>query len=156
MATGLANPFSSTYWKDRHMRSTSLTDYREVTGDPAELAGQITAVFTGPLLRKRAARAAVALAEASIGIPPSDRPAGDLPDYEPTDSELMLLHSGIADEDLDDLLDSANTLAAYERHLRDLRGLRTQWPDLDLTSPEADEDQDELDTLLDEYLGRVA
>lgn len=54
-------------------------------------------------------------------ISPSELPAAELPEYEPGAAELQAIEAGV---DVDELLWSTLTLAAYERRWRELMGAR--------------------------------
>lgn len=62
------------------------------------------------------------LAEA-VALPPSERPAHELPEYEPTAAELAALEFA-TDDQLDDHLARVTTFCAIEQHRRDLLDLR--------------------------------
>jgi hypothetical protein len=85
---------------------TTSTDHIEVA----------TSALTAELLEAdwadvRAAAAAEAVLLAAIS--PSDRPAAELPDYEPTADELLAVEL-LNDTDIDDLIAAINTRCAYE------------------------------------------
>ena len=62
------------------------------------------------------------LAEA-VSLPPSERPAHELPEYEPTAAELAALEFS-TDDQFDDHLARVTTFCAIEQHRRDLLDLR--------------------------------
>lgn len=74
---------------------------------------------------------------AAIMIPPSDLPAYALPDYEPTEADLLAIESSDENE-ISIRLASANTLSAFEARRLDLVRLRADLP-LSALLPEMDE-----------------
>jgi hypothetical protein len=58
----------------------------------------------------------------SATIAPSDLPAAELPDYEPTADDLLAIEL-FNDSTIDELVESANTLSAYEANRRARLGL---------------------------------
>lgn len=111
--------------------TTNTTDHFEVFGDTTFVAAadRFDDVLAERVDRSRELMAL--LAPSAITIPPSDLPAVDLPDYEPTLADLLAIES-FADTEIDDRIASANTLSAYEARHRDLLRLRDQLPALAL------------------------
>lgn len=85
------------------------------------LADRYDDVLTAPT---RDRQLAALLAPTAITIPPSDLPAADLPDYEPTSADLLAIEFWDDDLRIDARIASANTLSAYEARHRELRRLR--------------------------------
>jgi hypothetical protein len=114
------------------MITTTTTDHFEVFGDATFVAAadRFDDVLAEPVERNRELMAL--LAPSAITIPPSDLPAVDLPDYEPTLADLLAIEA-CGDIEIDDRIASANTLSAYEARHRDLLRLRGQLPALALT-----------------------
>ncbi|MGM0724187.1 MAG: hypothetical protein ACQEXM_26980 [Actinomycetota bacterium] len=79
---------------------------------------------------------------AAISIPPSDRPAAEYPEYEPTPQDLAAIE-GQDDIAIEHRLVAAATLAAYEQRHRELLDLRAALSPLALTLDE-DDDEDDL------------
>lgn len=102
---------------------TTTTDHFEVFGDATfvALADSFDNVLTEPVARNR--EFTTLLQAAAITIPPSDSPAVLLPDYEPTDADLLAVESW-SDEAIDARIAAANTLSAFEARHRDLLRLR--------------------------------
>lgn len=67
------------------------------------------------------------LARAAATIPPSDAPAVQLREDEPTDDDLVAIEDS-SEEEIDARLATANILAALEARHRDLRRLRAELP----------------------------
>jgi hypothetical protein len=88
-----------------------------------DLADSFDDVLTTPI-RLRDRELAALLAPSAITIPPSDLPAADLPDYEPTSADLLAIEFWDDDLRIDARIGSANTLAAYEARHRELCRLR--------------------------------
>jgi hypothetical protein len=63
-----------------------------------------------------------------IGIRPSDLPAAELPDYEPTAADLFALAIWNDDDVIDEWIASTNTQSAVEARHQDLLELRAQLP----------------------------
>lgn len=59
----------------------------------------------------------------TVALPPSERPAHELPEYEPTAADLAALEAA-TDDQLDDHLARVTTFCAIEQHRRDLLALR--------------------------------
>ncbi|TKG61566.1 hypothetical protein [Prauserella endophytica] len=62
---------------------------------------------------------------ANVNIPPSEAPAADLPELEPTVADLLALDTW-CDDELDDRMHGALLLAAHEHTHRELMALRHQ------------------------------
>jgi len=86
-----------------------------------DLADSFDDVLTTPT---RDRELAALLVPSAITIPPSDLPAADLPDYEPTSADLLAIEFWDDDLRIDARVASTNTLAAYEARHRELRRLR--------------------------------
>jgi len=106
---------------------TTTTDHFEVFGDATfvDTTDRFDDVLAEPPARNRELMAL--LAPSAITIPPSDLPAVDLPDYEPTTADLLAIEASVDDE-IDARIASANTLSAYEARHRDLLRLRAELP----------------------------
>lgn len=111
---------------------TTTTDYFEVFRDASfvELADCFGDVLAEPVARNREL-----LVWSAITIPPSDLPAVDLPDYEPTAADLLAIESW-ADEEIDARIASANTLSAFEARHRDLLRLRAELAAVSVEEPD--------------------
>jgi hypothetical protein len=121
------------------MITTTNTDHFEVFGDATfvALSDRFDDVLAEPVDRNRELMAL--LAPSAITIPPSDLPAVELPDYEPTTADLLAIEA-FGDIEIDDRIASANTLSAYEARHRDLLRLRAE-----LTTLALADEPDELD-----------
>jgi hypothetical protein len=99
--------------------TTITTDHFEVLGD-VTVVDRFDDMLAEPVdcLRRL-------LAPSAITIPPSDLPAVELPDYEPTTADLLAIEA-VGDSEIDALIASANTLSAYEARHRDLLRLRAE------------------------------
>lgn len=112
--------------------TTNTTDHFEVFGDATfvALSDRFDDVLAEPVDRNRELMAL--LAPSAITIPPSDLPAFELPDYEPTTADLLAIEAGADEDRIDARIASANTLSAYEARHRDLLRLRAELPVLAL------------------------
>lgn len=125
---------------------TTTTDH-EVLDDLADFEAEFENVPADPVDRHSDPMAL--LAPSVITIPPSDLPAAELPDYEPTVADLLAIES-FGDAEIDARISSANTLSAYEARHRDLLRLRTElgvitgWLDISSTVEELLEELDEI------------
>jgi hypothetical protein len=109
---------------------TTTAEYFEVFGDTTHtaLAGRVT-------------RGRARLTPSAVTIPPSDLPAVELPEYEPTVADLIAIEA-YGDEEIDAWIASANTLSAFEARRRDLRRLRADLPATALVDDPVDPDAD--------------
>jgi hypothetical protein len=117
-------------------------DHFEVFGDATfvGLPGHFYDAATEPAYRIRVAL----LAPSAITIPPSDLPAFDLPDYEPTAADLLAIEASREDE-IEARIASANTLSAFEASRRDLFRLRAELPGVALFDDLNDTDLNDTD-----------
>jgi hypothetical protein len=93
------------------------------TADHVEACGDLTHTT----LTDRVTRARERLTLSAVMIPPSDLPAVELPEYEPTVVDLMVIEA-CGDVEIDAWIASANALSAFEARRRDLRRLRADLP----------------------------
>lgn len=91
--------------------------------------------------RGSAGRSWAPLVTTGISIPPSDRPAADFPEYEPTPLDLATIEE-LDEVGIESRLSAAATLAAYELRRRELLGLRAELPRTAF-APDPDEVEDE-------------
>ncbi|WP_431910013.1 hypothetical protein [Amycolatopsis thermoflava] len=119
---------------------TTTDHHFEVFGDATciDLADRYDDVLAEPAARNRELMAL--LAPSAITIPPSDLPAADLPDYEPTTADLLAIESWTDEDQIDARIAAANTLSAFEARHRDLLRLRAELP-----APALADEPDELD-----------
>lgn len=108
------------------MITTTITDRFELFGDATFVgtADRFVDVLTEPVGGDR--ELVTRLMSSAITIPPSDLPAVDLPDYEPTTADLLAIESGTSEDQIDARIASANTLSAFEARRRDLLRQRAQ------------------------------
>ncbi|WP_020421118.1 hypothetical protein [Amycolatopsis sp. ATCC 39116] len=118
----------------------TITDCFDVFGDATfvDAADRFDDALAEPVDRNREFNAL--LAPDAITIPPSDLPAWELPEYEPTVADLLAVEAWAAkeleDDDIDARIASANTLSAYEQRHRELMLLRANMPQPGESIPE--------------------
>lgn len=123
---------------------TTTADHFEVFGDGTtaflDLVADVEAALAEPARHTRDMNLTPS------AIPPSDRPAVELPNVEPSEADLLAIELEFwGDEQIDDRIAATNTLAAYQDRRLDLLQLRACLPADAL-----------IDDLNDEDLERVA
>lgn len=101
--------------------STTTTDHFEVYVDPTFISSsdRFDDVLAPPRGSNRLERDA-------LFIPPSELPAFELPDWEPTADDLLAIEHGTDEDRFDERIDTANSAAAVEARKRDLIRLRAE------------------------------
>ncbi|RSN05998.1 hypothetical protein DMC63_37970 [Streptomyces sp. WAC 05977] len=118
---------------------TTTTDHFEVYGDATFVAAadRFDDVLAEPVERNR--ELVALLTPSAITIPPADLPAADLPEYEPTLTDLRAIET-FDHAAVDDWIASAVTLAAYEHRHQELLRVRAELPPMALVEDDDDED----------------